>query len=402
MSLSNVSLAELSQREWDAVVVGAGTAGASAALQLAARGQSTLLVEGKAFPRDKVCGGCLNQRAWMALAQLQRLAGQPTMPMQVLAAGAVPVDQMRLNCLGQEAKWSTPVMHAISRRTLDVVLVEASVGSGAVFCSETSARVINDEAAQFRSLRLTNTRGESCVVKAKSAIIADGLGHSSLSEFPEMASQVESGSRIGLGAMIDDPSDAYAAHELTMAVGRDGYVGLTRVEYGRLNVAAAVDAGAMKSRGPLAVVISILESCRLPIPVGIEKVKWMGTLPLTRTSREVAARRLFKIGDSASYVEPFTGEGMSWAIQDAVNLSELLTTADVDDCDLMMTTWNEQWKRKLKSKQWVCRGLAGLLRHPRAASVSLVAARWLPWIPQWLIARASGVERTRMKPGVIG
>jgi len=402
VSNSNVSLKQLADSEWDAVVVGAGTAGASAALQLAARGQRTLLIEAKAFPRDKVCGGCLNQRAWSGLRQLQTRDGQASMTARVLAAGAVPVDRMRLNCLGQEAKWSTPVMHAISRRSLDVVLVDAALDSGAVFCSETSARVIQGDATQFRSLRLTNTNGESCVVKARSAIIADGLGQSSLSEFPEMASQVESGSRIGLGAIIEERSDAYATNELTMAVGRDGYVGLTRVERGNLDVAAAIDAAAMKMHGPIAVVVSILQGCRLPVPESFEDVKWTGTLPLTRTSREVAAHRLFKIGDSASYVEPFTGEGMSWAIQDAVNLSELLTTADVDDCDRMMTTWNEQWKHKLKSKQWVCRGLAGLLRHPRAASAALVAARWLPWIPQWLIARASGVDRTRMKPGVIG
>lgn len=402
MSKSTVTLRQLAESEWDAVVVGAGTAGASAALQLAALGKRTLLIEAKAFPRDKVCGGCLNQRAWSGLAMLRTPAGKASIPARVLEAGAVPVDRMRLNCLGQEATWTTPVMHAISRRTLDSVLVDAAIDSGAVFCSETSTKVIEGDAKHFRNLRLANTRNENCVVKARSAIIADGLGHSSLSEFPELASHVKSGSRIGLGAIITDTLDAYPANELTMAVGREGYVGLTRVEQSKLNLAAAIDAEAIKKQGLTAVVASILQSCRLPIPPSIETVKWTGTLPLTRMSREVAAQRLFKIGDSASYVEPFTGEGMSWAIQDAVSLSELLATADVNDCERLMAAWNAQWKQKLKSKQWVCRGLAGLLRYPQAASASLVAARWLPWIPHWLIARASGVDRTRMKPGVIG
>ena len=399
MNAFNRNLTELASEVWDVAIVGAGTAGATAAVQLAAQGRRVLLIEAKAFPRDKVCGGCLNQRAWNGLNKITPRGSQLSMVSRIESAGAVPVERLLLNCLGREARWSTPTMQAISRRTLDSLLVDAAIESGADFCVETTAKVIDDEATEYRSLRLTNSQGQSAVVKARAAIVADGLGHSALSEFPSMASQVASGSRLGLGAIVDDDSPAYVNRELTMAVGRTGYVGLTRVEHGRLNIAAAVDASAIKSAGPLAVVESILRSCRLPLPHALQDVKWTGTLPLTRTSRRVAARRLFTIGDSASYVEPFTGEGMSWAIQDALQLSELLT-ANGNDCVRMTADWNRLWKEKLRSKQWVCRGLAGLLRRPQLARFSLLLARAAPWIPQWLIARASGVDRTRMYPGV--
>ena len=397
MNAFNVT--DLENETWDVAIVGAGTAGASAAVQLAAQGQRVLLIDAKAFPRDKVCGGCLNQRAWNGLKQIFPRGSQSSMVSRIEAAGAVPVDRMLLNCLGREARWTTPTMQAISRRTLDTLLVDAAFESGAVFCSETTAKVIDDEATDYRSLRLLNSNGQSCVVKARAAVVADGLGHSALSEFPNMASQVATGSRLGIGAIIDDESLAYVKRELTMAVGRAGYVGLTRVEHGKLNVAAAVDASALKSAGPLTAVETILRSCRLPMPDGLKDAKWTGTLPLTRTSRMVAARRLFTIGDSASYVEPFTGEGMSWAIQDALQLSRLLTVQEAT-CEHMTTEWNRQGKEKLGSKQWVCRGLAALLRRPQLASVSLLLARSLPWIPQWLIAQASGVDRTRINHGV--
>ena len=41
---------------YDAVIVGAGPAGASAAYYLAKGGKKVLLLEKKKFPRDKICG----------------------------------------------------------------------------------------------------------------------------------------------------------------------------------------------------------------------------------------------------------------------------------------------------------------------------------------------------------
>lgn len=52
------------------IVVGAGPAGSATAYHLARAGVSTLLVDKSAFPRDKVCGDCLSPRAQQALAEL--------------------------------------------------------------------------------------------------------------------------------------------------------------------------------------------------------------------------------------------------------------------------------------------------------------------------------------------
>src|SRR5690348_16494808 len=55
-------------RTWDVVVVGAGVAGAISALHLARSQLRVLLVEKSRWPREKVCGGCLNAAALRALA----------------------------------------------------------------------------------------------------------------------------------------------------------------------------------------------------------------------------------------------------------------------------------------------------------------------------------------------
>ena len=48
---------------FDAVVVGAGPAGASAACALASNGLRVALLDRAKFPRDKLCGGLLSQRS---------------------------------------------------------------------------------------------------------------------------------------------------------------------------------------------------------------------------------------------------------------------------------------------------------------------------------------------------
>ena len=48
---------------WDALVVGAGPAGAAAAYWLAEAGHRVLVVEKKRFPREKTCGDGLTPRA---------------------------------------------------------------------------------------------------------------------------------------------------------------------------------------------------------------------------------------------------------------------------------------------------------------------------------------------------
>ena len=64
---------------------------------------------------------------------------------------------------------------------------------------------------------------------------------------------------------------------------------------------------------------------------------WQGTAGLTRQTQPLAEERLFLLGDAAGYVEPFTGEGIAWALASAQAVAPLARRA--------MERWDPQIAR---------------------------------------------------------
>src|SRR6266566_3736288 len=65
---------------FDVAVVGGGPAGSSGAAFCAANGLRVVLIEREKFPREKVCGDCLNPECWPILRRLdidQRIRDSP-------------------------------------------------------------------------------------------------------------------------------------------------------------------------------------------------------------------------------------------------------------------------------------------------------------------------------------
>lgn len=379
----------LEDRNWDAVVVGAGPAGVMSAIQLKERGHKVLLVEAKRFPRDKVCGGCLNRRAWQALADAN-LADA------LREAGALELDELSLVCRRRRVLWRMPKMHAISRWTMDDLLLKEAIARGVTVLMETQARIEACTAdALTRTVRLRHRPAEGAlvddVVTAKVVLAADGLTHSSLNEEEQVVSTVAPGSRVGLGATWSSRDDWFKPGRLTMIVGTSGYVGITCVEQGRINAAAALSLESLRSgRSPGMVIAALLLECGMRIPDGCEDAQWTGTPALTRESQQWSAHRLFLVGDAAGYVEPFTGEGMSWALAGAVEASRLADRGIHQWSEDLARQWHDIWRSFVRQHQATCRSLAWLLRRPRLAELTLGAVSYTPWIANRIMKRVAG------------
>ncbi|MEM9883616.1 MAG: FAD-dependent monooxygenase [Planctomycetota bacterium] len=341
----------------DAAVIGAGPAGAIAALGLARRGRRVLLIEKQRFPRPKVCGCCLNANA---LATLDH-AGLSGLTRKL---GAVPLEHAELFAAGRRARLRLPAGVSLSRPALDGALVEAARDAGAGFRDGVSARVRSGDVGY--TLRL----GDGRTVAARVVVVADGLSGSSLTAVPGFGVQTRPASRVGFGGMAaeTDHADGPAAGTIAMACGRAGYLGAVRLENGRLDFAAAIDADALKHLGgPAAAAREMLRQAgRDHDAWPLDRVtRWRATPAMTRRRPRLAGPGLFVVGDAAGYVEPFTGEGMAWALAGGHAVAGYADRAVAGDRADLAAAWTAEHRRRVRRRQAVCRVVAATLRRPR-------------------------------------
>ena len=410
-------------RRYDMVIIGAGLAGGLAAYLAARRGLRVLLVERQSFPRSKVCGCCLNLRA-------QRLLRQAGLEDGLQQLSPVHTDSMRVRYRGRALKIPMPGGIVVTRRRMDSWLVSEAVRAGAEFRDDTTARVLPLEidaiqtAAEhtayppFRTVAMTGTgrrrespeadvgakgllRGEhrtapgplTELISADVVLVCDGLGHPSLSQLPGFQSRPVRNSRIGLGstfAQTQRNSD-YLSGEILMAVAEQGYCGMVETEDQQWNLAAAVDSDFLQRCGsPLACLKEIFRSAGISPPAELDTAAIRGTVPLTRRSSRIAGFRLLLLGDSTGYVEPFTGEGMAWAMTAATLAIPLAMRG-------LVAPWSQEiereFHRQMKTcvarEQGVCRALSAILSHPLLLRLTFTGASLFPLVTQQLVRRVN-------------
>ncbi len=344
----------LDASEWEAVVIGAGPAGSVAAHQVAKRGLSVLLVDKARFPRTKVCGSCVSERALGAL-EAAGLSG----PIRNL--NPPRLSEFRLTFENQTVRLPLRGGISLSREKLDFLLVEQAIGAGVCFLQGTRAALEGIEGGK-RWIRLEQSSG-SVRVKARVVLVSDGIGGESLGPETGFQSMVRAGSRMGLGTVVEENSHDYPFGTIHMAVAREGYVGVVRLEDGRLNVAAALDPLLLKSREPFEAVAGILEEAGLPEISALAKAHWRGTPLLTRRPKAVSGNRFFILGDAAGYAEPFTGEGIAWAVETGRAVASFAQEGVRKWDPSLEKRWMKTHQDLVSSRQQFCRLLTLGLRQ---------------------------------------
>ncbi|MEZ6088092.1 MAG: FAD-dependent monooxygenase [Pirellulaceae bacterium] len=386
---NTINLQQATASLWDVIIVGAGVAGASAAITMGRSGLRVLLVDRKQFPRSKVCGACLNNDAIAGLAALGVLD-------DMRQAGAISLGAYRIQSGSQGVTLQLPGGLSISRRTMDQILVEQAIAGGCHFLSGTALRLTHDSQPgsqvtdAYRSL--WDASGKQ-TLRAKIVILATGLASEHGDDRPELRVDKAPHSRIGFGISTRSFPQDYLPGIIYMAVGRNGYVGASRTEGDQLNIAAAIDRDALSGASPAEVCGAILREARFPVGDDMLSGTWQGTTTLTRRRQQIAADRLFVVGDAAGYIEPFTGEGMAWAIRGGRAVAPLAMEAATQGwCEDFVARWVQVSESLITNQQNWCHTFAQALRYPKLVRGLLGLVKLVPPLGQ-LVVRQINRER---------
>ena len=161
-----------------------------------------------------------------------------------------------------------------------------------------------------------------------------------------------------------------------MSVHEGGYIGAVRLANGRIDIAAAAHPSVIRSAGGVALLAAQWLGSHMRAGAGFGAAEWRGTPLLTRRRIQLARENVLVAGDASGYVEPFTGEGMSWA------LATGLAAGNHASAMILSSASSNQWpriaNRIVHSSRMRCWITARLLRHPRLLRSAMHTAQFFP------------------------
>ena len=291
-----------SVRRYDAIVVGAGPAGALAAYELGRHGARTLLLEKYRLPRDKPCGGGLTAKVIQALP----FSIQPVIERSISAIDLSWRLSDRAVLHG-----TSPLVHMVRRCRFDEFLAHKAAESGNVsFLDNVAVSGIDTAGRGFE------VRTAGGVFIADHLIGADGAAGSVAPALGLMRDR-----KLMPAMEAELAVEGAAAEAWHDRVGLD--LGSLRGSYGwvfpksdHLNVGA----GSFTDRSAVVRALRTYATTHLQKRVeGARRIiRQRGfVLPLRRFGAPIQQGRALLVGDAAGLVEGFTGEGIYWAVRSA-------------------------------------------------------------------------------------
>lgn len=337
---------------FDLVVIGGGPAGCAAAIVAARRGARVLLLERGRFPRHKVCGEFVSAES---LGLLRDLVAPD---FRILISDAPRIERARIFADGSELQTAIdPPAASITRLDLDFALWSSCVQSGVDARAESTVREV-DGAGPFR-LGIGSE-----ILESKTLINASGRW----SNFAAASKRAQATNDRWIGVKAHF-LEAHAPASVDLYFFEGGYCGVQPVgPLGngcgtRVNACAMVRADvATTLREVLECHPALLERSRAWRPL----METVSTSPLVFHEPEPLQNGMLQVGDSAAFVDPFVGDGISLALRSGVLAVECLTPFFRGECSLDQAAANYSsiYRQRLAHVFRASSSLRGLLAWP--------------------------------------
>ncbi|MCC6790818.1 MAG: NAD(P)/FAD-dependent oxidoreductase [Thermomicrobiales bacterium] len=351
----------------EVIVVGGGPGGSTVAAELASVGRRVLLLDRARFPRHKACSEYVNPGGVAILRRLGVLD-------EVLAAGAHRMEAMLVHAPGGDRFLANfaglGTGHAavgLSRHRLDALLLERARAAGVDVREGAWVRSVVRDGGRVVGVEAA-VDGARAVIRAPLVIGADG--HSSVVA-RDLGLTVRSPwlDKTGLVAHYRGVTGLDRWGE--MHIGDGFYVGLAPLEEGLTNVAVVAGAKSIAARDCTVEQFFVERLGRLPEVAGklagaqrAGGIRGVGSM--AHRARRVAGDGYLLVGDAASFLDPFTGEGIYEAMRAALLAAPVADAALAagDASAAALAPYRLARRRVFTAKRQVCWIVQGFINAP--------------------------------------
>jgi menaquinone-9 beta-reductase len=342
---------------FDVAIVGGGPAGSSCAAFCAMAGLKTFVLERARFPREKVCGDCLNPSCWPVLDRLdlaQRVRELPHSQLTLVHFIAINGRKVSVNLpTGNDCELS------IKRSLFDDLLLKHACELGAQVREETTVTtLIHDQNWKIETATRENFR-------ARFLIGADGR-NSTVARLRNLLPR-PSRERIALQAHIPLPLNF--GERVVLQFLREGYSGQAPVNENELNLCLV---------GKPSTISKLRHWAQRHFEIPANQ-RWRTITPLTRAPVPCAHEDLLFIGDATRVVEPFTGEGIYYALRSGELAADALAKIiRGKNRQSALREFARECAEMYRGRLWINRLARAAVLSPRLASFLIQAARVEP------------------------
>jgi menaquinone-9 beta-reductase len=351
---------------FDVAIVGGGPAGSSCATSCALAGLQTIVLEREKFPREKVCGDCLNPSCWPVLERLGVAQPVRNLPhSRLTSVKFIAID-------GREVIVDLPTGEncelSVKRSLLDDLLLRRARELGTDVREQTVVTALTKNG----SWKIETAAGET--FQAGILIGADGR-NSTVARLCNLLPR-PTRERVALQAHVPLPGDF--GDRIVLQFLPEGYSGQAPVNESELNLCLV---------GMPATISRLRRWAESHFEITPDQA-WRTITPLTRSPVCCAHENLFLIGDAARVVEPFTGEGIYYALRSGELAAHAIAkTFCGDDRQSALREFVRAYAKMYRGRLWINRLARAAVLRPRVGSSFVHAARINPSILKLLTAK---------------
>lgn len=356
---------------YDAVVVGAGPGGAAAAAFMAREGLQVLLLDKATFPRDKICGDAISGKSMGVMRKLgiePDPGGAAHTPIWGVTFGGPGGEQVSIPFSRRE-DGELPGF-VCKRVVFDRMIAEAAADAGADLQTGAEVRLLRKKEGRvvgvgYQQGGRHHEAAAPIVVGADGAysVVARELGYTQLRPNHYVA---------GLRAYYEGMGESLKPGYIELHFVDEllpGYFWIFGLPGGAANVGVGMLSSAVKERG-----VRLKSAFEQVVRHERFAARFAGArrtgaivgwgLPLGSKPRKMAGDGWMLVGDAASLIDPFTGEGIGNAMLSGMMSAEWALEAHkrADFSASLLSAYEHEVRRELRSELRLSHALQRMLR----------------------------------------